>query len=253
MENSLQNTCVSLNTLKKYKRGTLNSKKKAAVATHLSTCQLCDYTASNLQSIDERELEEDLTILKKNITDKLFDSKRQQRQSAGLYRVAAAVAFLVAMGLAIQFFINSNSKENLYATYYKPYEVPATLIRSTTENNPTISPPLAEAIATYTNTPYQKNNTPTSFDQDPNQRALTHLLKGLTALEKGHSKMALPLLEKAEKSKTKFAEDAAWYLALAHLKLEDSSNSVNYLDKILLLGKGFYFEKASALKAQLLE
>ena len=227
--------------------------KKAAIESHIATCQLCAFTAASLEDMDEGELSEDLTILKKNISDKLFDSKRQKRNFTGLYRIAAAVVFLVALGWAVQFFVNTNISADLYGTYYQPYEVPATLIRSTQDKSPTISPALAEAVAQYTNTPYQRPNIPTSFNQDPQQTALINLLKGLTALEKETPQAAIPLLEKAENSKTKFAEDATWYLALAHLKLEAPSESVNYLDKILLLGNGFYFDKATALKAQLLE
>lgn len=255
MENSIQkNKCVSLDTLKRYKQGKLGGTKKSEIDAHLSTCQLCEYTASNFATINDKELEEDLSILKKNITNKLFNSKKQKRQSPSvLYRVAAALVFLVAIGSAIRFFTNTASPDNLYNQYYQAYEVPDALIRGTKDNSATVSAPLAKAISTYTNTPYKQSNRPSSFEQDPYQSALANLLNGLSAMKKGDAKTAIPLLEKAEKSKTKFSEDATWYLALAHLKLDDSSKSVNYLDKILLLGDGFYLEKAKALKAQLLE
>lgn len=253
MKKFLKNNCVSLDTLRQYKRGTLSSKKKTVVEAHLSTCDLCQFAMDHLEEIDVQELTEDVTRINNTITDRLFATKRRKRQSVFL-RVAAALAFLLAIGIAVQLFVNNNaSSANLYGAYYRPYEVPATLIRSTEEKSPSISAPLAEAIATYTNTPYQKSTRPTSFDQEPNQRALMNLLYGLTALEKENLTTALLLLKKAEKSNTKFAEDATWYLALAYLKLEDSTKSVNYLDKILLLGEGFYFDKASALKAQLLK
>jgi len=253
MENSIKNKCVSLQTLKRYNQGKLGGNKKSEVDAHLSTCQLCEYTASTVASIKDKELEEDLSILKKNITNKLFDSKKKKRQSPRvLYMVAAALVFLVAIGSAIQFFNNTGSPDNLYNQYYQAYKVPDALIQGTKENSATVSAPLAKAISTYTNTPYTSNR-PTSFEQDPAQSALANLLNGLSAIEKGDTQTAIPLLEKAAKNKTKFSADANWYLALAHLKLDDSSKSVNYLDKILLLGDGFYFEKATALKAQLLD
>ncbi len=252
MKKSVQGKCVSLGTLKKYKKGSLSGSKKATVEAHLSTCDLCAYTASSLETINEQELEEDLTILKKNISQKLFDSKKQKRSSVGLYRIAAALAFLLTVGFAIRFFTAPAASSDLYGQYYQAYEIPDALMRSTQENSPTISPALASAIANYTKTPYQKSDIPTSFENNPHQTALANLLNGLSALEKNNPQAAIPLLEKVEATKTKYAEDASWYLALAHLKLDNSSKSVNYLDKILLLGDGFYLEKATALKAQLL-
>ncbi len=253
MKNSVIGKCVSLGTLKKHKRGSLSGSKKTTVEAHLSTCDLCSYTASSLDTINEQELEEDLTILKKNISEKLFDSKKQKRSSVGVYRIAAALAFLLTIGFAIRFSTTTVAPVDLYGQYYQSYEIPDALIRSTQEKSPTVSPALASAIANYTKTPYQKSDIPTSFDNDPHQTALAKLLNGLSELEKENPQAAIPILEKVEATKTKYAEDASWYLALAHLKLDNSSKSVNYLDKILLLGDGFYLEKATALKAQLLE
>ena len=75
----------------------------------------------------------------------------------------------------------------------------------------------------------------------------------MTRLEEGQAGEAIPLLKKAQSSKTKFAEDATWYLALAYLKQKDEATCVQYLDQVLAIKNGFYSDKAKALKAQLIK
>jgi len=127
-------------------------------------------------------------------------------------------------------------------------------VRSASSKIP-LSAPLAEAIARYKNLPYEKptENIPTAFDYNPQEAALTELLKGLTHLEKGQTDSAIPLLKKAQVSKTKFSEDATWYLALAYLKDKDETTCLQYLDEVLAIKNGFYSDNAKALKAQLIK
>ena len=248
------NNCVSLRQLKKYQAGRVSERERIAVEGHLSTCELCQYTAS-VGMIDEQELQEDLPFLKNAITNRLFERQRKKRRQQ-LTRIAAALLFLVTMGFAVQFSMNSSTSSNdLYGQYYQAYDVPDSLVRSTASNKIPISPPLAEAIAAYEKSPYEKptENIPTAFDYNPQEAALIQLLKGLTRLEEGQASEAIPLLKKAQSSKTKFAEDATWYLALAYLKQKDETTCVQYLDQVLAIKNGFYSDKAKALKAQLIK
>jgi len=278
-----KNKCIPLKTLQQYKKGSVNKQEKSAVEAHLPTCELCSYTVASTTKINEKELAEDLPTLRRSITDTLMERKKVKRQQAGnqgqqgnqrrkLYSIAAALAFLVALGLAVQVFINANNSENLYAQYYQSYDVPEDLLRSVTvateppidpgiitidsntppsQNNPRISESLAQAIATYKDIPYKASSIPSSFNQDPHEAALTQLLQGLTQLEKGNITAAIPILEKVQKSKTTYKEDATWYLALAHLKKEDNATAIRLLDQLLALNNGFYYEDAKALKAKL--
>lgn len=247
------NKCVSLRQLKKFQSGRVSERERIAVEGHLSTCDLCQYTINNVGTIDEKELQEDLPFLKNAITNRLFERQRKKRRQQ-LSKIAAALLFLVTMGFAVQFFTNSNSPGNLYEQYYQAYDVPDTLMRSASSKIP-ISAPLAKAIAAYKNVPYEKStdNIPTAFDYNPEEAALTQLLKGLTFLEKGQTKEAIPLLKKAQSSKTKFGEDASWYLAMAHLKESNATASIQCLDQVLAIKNGFYYDKAKALKAQLIK
>ncbi len=248
------NKCVSLRQLKKYKKGRVSEQERITVEGHLSTCELCQYTLTSLDAIDEKELQEDLPFLKNAITNRLFERQRKKRRQQ-LSKIAAALLFLVTMGFAVQLFTNNNSPSgNLYEQYYQAYDVPDSLMRSTSSKIP-VSAPLAQAIAEYKKVPYEKstNNIPTSFDHNPQEAALTQLLKGLTFLEKGQTNEAVSLLKKAQASKTKFAEDASWYLALASLKEKDATISIQYLDQILAIKNGFYYNNAKALKAQLMK
>jgi len=58
-------------------------------------------------------------------------------------------------------------------------------------------------------------------------------------------------LEKVQNSKTKYKEDATWYLALSHLKTADNTTTIRLLDQLLALNNGFYYKKAQALKEEL--
>lgn len=245
------NKCVSLRQLKKYQAGRVSERERIAVEGHLSTCELCQYTAS-VGNIDDQELQEDLPFLKNAITSRLFERQRKKRRQQ-LSKIAAALLFLVTMGFAVQFFTKNNtSSGDLYTQYYQAYDVPDSLVRSASPNIP-VSAPLAEAIASYKKLPYEPSadQIPTAFDYNPQEAALIQLLKGLTHLEKGQTEEAISILKKAQSSKTKFSEDATWYLALAHLKEKDNTNSIQYLDQVLATKNGFYYDNAKALKAQL--
>ena len=248
------NKCVSLRQLKKYQAGRVSERERIAVEGHLSTCELCQYTAS-VGAIDDQELQEDLPFLKNAITNKLFERQRKKRRQQ-LTKIAAALLFLVTMGFAVQFSMNSTSTSpnDLYGQYYQRYDVPDSLVRSASNKIP-VSPPLAEVIAAYEKSPYEKptENIPTAFDYNPQEAAFIQLLKGLTHLEKGQTNEAIPFLEKAQSSKTKFAEDATWYLALAHLKQKDKATCMQYLEQVLAIKNGFYSDKAQALKDQLMK
>jgi len=274
-----KNKCIPLKTLQQYKKGSVNKQQRSAVEAHLPTCELCSYTVASTTKINDEELAEDLPTLRHSITDTLMERKKAKRQQAGnqgnrrtLYSIAAALAFLLTLGVAAQLFLQSNTPDNLYAQYYQSYEIPDDLVRSikarsvpskdadniainsedpVPNNNPSVSEPLAQAIATYKNIPYEASDIPSSFNQDPHEAALTQLLKGLTLLEKGNTTAAIPLLEKVQKSKTKYAEDATWYLALSHLKTADNTTTISLLDQLLALNNGFYYKKAQALKKQL--
>lgn len=259
-----KNKCIPLNTLQQYKKGSINKQQKEVVEAHLPTCELCSYTAASTTVIHEKELAQDLPILRRSITDTLMERKKVKRQQVGnqgqpsnrrtMYSLAAALAFLVALGIAVQLFLNTNTSENLYAQYYQTYDVPEDLVRSVTtspNNNAKVSPSLAKAIATYKNIPYEATNIPSSFNQDPLETALIQLLQGLTQLEKDNTAAAIPILEKVQKGKTTYKEDATWYLALAHLKKEDNATAINLLDQLLALNNGFYYKKAQALKEKL--
>lgn len=247
------NKCVSLRQLKKYQSGRVSERERIAVEGHLSTCELCQYTINSIGAIDEKELQEDLPFLKSAITNRLFEYQRKKRRQK-LLKIAAALLFLMTIGFAVQFSTKSKiSSSDLYTEYYQPYDVPDSLVRSAASPNIPVSAPLAEAIATYKNLPYEKStdNIPTAFDYNPEEAALTQLLKGLILLEKGQTEEAITSLKKAQSSKTKFSEDATWYLALAHLKEKNSTNSIQYLDQILAIQNGFYYNNAKTLKAQL--
>lgn len=260
-----KNKCIPLNTLQEYKKGGINKQQRSAVEAHLPTCELCSYTVASTTKINEKELAEDLPPLRRSITDTLMERKKIKRQQAGnqgkqgnqrrtMYSLAAALAFLVALGFAVQLFLNTNTSDNLYTQYYQTYEVPEDLVRSITgseSNNPKVSESLAKAIATYKNIPYETKNIPTSFNQDPHELALTQLLEGLTQLEKGQTAAAIPILEKVQSSQTTYKEDATWYLALAHLKKEDKTTTIQLLDQLLALNNGFYYKNAQALKNKL--
>jgi len=146
-----KNKCIPLNTLQQYKKGSINKRQKGVVEAHLPTCELCSYTVASTTTINEKELAEDLPALRRTFTDTLMERKKAKRQQGGqqgnrqrtLYSIAAALAFLVTLGLAVQLFLNSSATpDNLYAQYYQSYEVPDALIRSinTAQNNkPSVS------------------------------------------------------------------------------------------------------------------
>jgi len=264
-----KNKCIPLKTLQQYKKGSVDKKQRGAVEAHLPTCELCSYTVATTTNINDKELAEDLPTLRRSITDTLMERKKAKRQQAGnqgqqgnqrrtMYSIAAALALLLTLGVATQLFLQSNTPDNLYAQYYQSYEIPDDLVRSIrassedrVNNNPSVSEPLAQAIAAYKNIPYEAKSIPSSFNQDPHEAALTQLLKGLTLLEKGNTTAAIPLLEKVQKSKTKYAEDATWYLVLSHLKAADNTSAISLLDQLIALNNGFYYKKAQDLKKQL--
>ncbi len=246
--------CAPTGTLERYQQGKLDKGEHQSVASHLSTCQLCQFTTTAYPRIDKREMDEDMAKIKRRITDRLFEQKRKKRRQF-LSKVAAGLLFLLTAGIGTYFFTTSGvtTSTDVYAQHYQSYEVAEDLLQKARDNSPTISVPLAKAIATYKNIPYQAptTNIPTSAEQIPEDVALTRLLTALTDLENGRVNSAIALLEKVQKGTTNFSEDAAWYLALAHIKNGVPAKANSYLDSLVARKEGTYYTKAQALKADL--
>ena len=183
-----------------------NELKKAISATH------------------RKELKEDLRALEASI------SESKSRAPKFNWRIAASVAIFVGLGSLLFLFNQDPSSEELYNSYFSPYEnVVAPIVRDQVNRSKK-----AQAFADYEQGLYQKaveglnGLTPNdSLDVLTLQFYKANALLKLEQFEKAKS-----LFEQVIHQNQKWKEESHWYLALILLKLNDIESSLSQLKKL---------------------
>lgn len=162
--------------------------------------------------------------------------------------VAIAASLLAVLLLGYLFVPSVSSPEELYVAYYQPFPNlinPAQ--RSTKVKEETV---LGQAVRAYDEQQYDQALT--LFEQAGAQSAPGYTFYyAASYLGRGQPEPAIPLLERVVQGETGlFYEPGLWYLALAHLKTDDSAAARRYL-QTLAEQPGDYSDEARVLLKEL--
>jgi tetratricopeptide (TPR) repeat protein len=184
--------------------------------------------------------------LRKMVSD-LESGYQEHSPNSGMWKkLLVAASIFAVLGLAIFYNLNRPvSSSDLYENYFESYpNVVNPLERgSNTE-------PKDMAFEAYENGRYQEaydrfNDLLETEDQVHYQFYMANAL-----LELGQSREAIVLLNEFSASEDKLADRASWYLAMAHLQLDNKEQAIIELEKIVEQG-AYNASKAEELLAEL--
>jgi hypothetical protein len=174
---------------------------------------------------------------------KIFASQQKQQRpgfSTGMLRIAAAVALVLAMGIAY-FYLQAPNAAQLAEDYLEPYPDRITTMGQNDANA------LATAIQAYNQAQYDEAIA--AFQQIPPghpQQPLIDLYIGVSALETGRTPLARSALQPLAEQAGDYQAAARWYLALAYLKEGDTAAARPLLN-LLITADGYKAESARRL------
>lgn len=170
------------------------------------------------------------------------DLELPERQSRPLNRrwlaIAASVVLFASLGLLLW---HQNQPSRLYDQYFQGYEQTEMVI--TRDATQTLK---RDAFDAYDLENYAEAISYLEQIKNEGQTDYAGFYLGLSHLELGDMDKALPYFETIIESDSKYASEALWYAALAHLKDKNTEQALSYLQQ--LLGKGdFKQPEAKAL------
>lgn len=159
-------------------------------------------------------------------------------------KYAAILITLVSVG--IYFFMNQNSSEHLYATYYEAY--PNTEI-SVTRSNTDKKSSLEDAFVAYDLNNYEKANQLFDETLKTNESDYIRFYKALCLMELNQHKEALKVFESINPS-SNYYDKFLWFKALSLIKLNNKAEAKLNLEKLVSKGS-FKFNEAEELLSKL--
>lgn len=173
--------------------------------------------------IQSQSLKEQLNEFHNEISEKTTNNKYSKIRFLHFLKYAAASIILIAIGN--YWFFGKTSNEKLYVKYFTPDPgLPTTM--SKTENFE-----FFDAMVNYKHGDYEKAipKWEKIKQKKPDNDTINYFL-GVANLASGNTEKAIPFLRKtAHKTKSKFNNDANFYLALAYLKTNDKQSAIKYL------------------------
>ncbi|WP_394748218.1 hypothetical protein [Spongiimicrobium salis] len=183
----------------------------------------------------------------RSIEEKLKEEERPKRISSSWWRIAAS--FLLVIGVSTILWLQLRPNPDLFQGYYSPYPVEDTM-RGTQTNI------LKESLQDYSNGNYnQAIPKIKKLLKEYPEKEIYQLYLGNCFLNMGEEMQALSIFGNFPKD-SPFHEDAQWYLALTHLKLNNIPKTQAVLENLIEY-QGVYekearslLQKISALKKQ---
>ena len=234
--------CLTEAEIRRYLEGTTDAEARHRVENHLLDCPLCE------------EAVEGYTLF--------FGAGRQQRRPFSILRGGrsqlrqiAAVILLLLLPLSGYLIWGHLQEGRLYQTFYESYESDLSMAmrRGATENPEAgIHPALLAGAEAYERGDFAASIP--AFQQYLGEKPgdqLSSFYLGMAFLEEERYAEAIQPLQTAATAKSPYAEEAHWYLALAYIKLKDTTAAKTALQPLLEAPEGRYYEKAESLTSKL--
>ena len=250
--------CLSSQQIKAYLTDDLKGKDLYVVENHIADCPLCSsamdgFTEYGFEKEDEHNLKEIEMLVKGQVEKKEAIVKPLRSRLGMLNRIAAAVLILfIPISMFLYWNNNASSTEGLYTSYFEGIDMNQTS-REIKENQ--MNPLLKTTLDNYQNNNHEASIA--GFEQYLERNAenpAVELLLGISYLEESYYEKAIKSFNTVRINSERNYEDATWYLALTHLKKEDTTTTKNLLDELIrndAKGDAYYTKKAKELRAKL--
>jgi tetratricopeptide (TPR) repeat protein len=236
--------CLSEADIQAYLSGALSQAELFRLENHLLDCPLCEDAVEGFALIQvPKILEEDAPVVRR----------------LPWLRIAAGFLILLSASLFTWNILKNQApgNEQLYAANFESYASEVNLqIRSL---QPGEMAPVDDtrqafnrAMEAYNAEDFQVSLV--AFDEyltDRPQDALALFYLGMAYLELDQPALAVGPLRQTREADTLYYEEATWYLALAHIKLDNSSQALVELKKLLDLPESRYHKRAKILISKL--
>lgn len=212
--------------IEKHILGTLTSEEKEQVeqliATDSNFKKELEFQ-SNLQQVVEKE--EDETF---KVTLNEFENGRQATSKRPILRWLVAASFMVLVVVGSLLYTKS-STDSLFAENFEPY---ANVIQPVVRGMDT-DDIKTKAFVAYENEAFELAEThfTTLLNSTSDSYVLFYLANTKLALEKANE--AIPLLNSYMSTGENLGSQAQWYLALAHLQINEKAQAKEVLQKIV--------------------
>ncbi len=219
------------------------------VETHLTDCPLCSDALEGFQENPVAKLVPvSFTDFKKQAGLPTQEAKiRQLTPRSVAVRLAAAAAILLFGWLGWKNWVQTPSSEQLYASFYQPYENDISLNQRDTQSGTELNTYFRQALVRYADhrfaesLPFFDN----ALQAEPGNDA-AHFFAGMAHMELGQCDQALPHFEVVKNSPSLYARKAGWYAILAKIKVGEEESARADLEKFVESG-GYNAAQANEL------
>ncbi len=163
------------------------------------------------------------------------------------FLIAASIALFIGIGIYSLLTPFGSDTNELYAAHFEPYRnVVTPIVRGENDRDKEVI-----AFIAYENKEYTTaaNQFARLYEETQKSYFLLYQANALLAADK--AQVAIPILEQHLKLNDSFKEKSMWYLALAHLKSNNTNASIDLLKELAVKKAAFKKEEAAVLLKEL--
>jgi TolA-binding protein len=175
-------------------------------------------------------------------------SKKGSGRSLFVRYASLSAAALIGAFILIKSLLPSSNPENLFTSYYKPFEAISPVTRSM-NNNETDS--YSSAIGSYKTGDYERaaRGFADVIQKDPTVMS-PRFFMGLTELALGNYDQTINLLTGVVNDSGEYGKEARWYLGLTYLKTGNNPKAIECFEN-LAQSTGFYRDRSEKILRRL--
>jgi TolA-binding protein len=159
-----------------------------------------------------------------------------------------AAAALIGAFILIRTLLPTSDPENLFNSYYKPFDAVSLVTRSINANG---EDNYSSAIENYKTGNYQEAAIKFAGDlQQDHQDGTAQFYLGLSQLALNNYDQSINLFSEVAKGSGEFGKEARWYLGLTYLKLANKKKAVECFE-ILSRTDGYYHDRSETILRRL--
>ena len=241
-----------IDLIEQYLEGTLSEEDLRLFSNRISqdeefrsTLEEMETMVSGIRYSGRRQVLNRLEELEANLPEVTLDS---QKKIVPMYRrtwfAAAASVLIIALSAVWMLTGNQPDHQDLFNSYYTPYlNVVNPTLRADQPNN---IPVRDQAYQAYDRQEYQKAIDAFLSIPENEKAAEDQLYLGISYLSLQNSAAAVPVLEQYIGQQEQFSLQATWYLALAHVALDQPEKAIPLLTQVAV-NEGFKAVEAKDL------
>ncbi len=231
-----------------YLNNTLSQDELTAFEKQMTESEALQQEVEKHRALHDALSDTDVLAFREKVIKIGKEIKAEEQQSGSgfskFWKIAAVVLVLVSVGSLLWFTMGSkDSPKELYAEYYKPFPV------EDVTRGESVNEKLKDILSKYTNGQYDKVVIALEKWKDSIGKEQVKLYLANSYLNTNKEEKAIPIFQNVSIN-SQYYENARWYLALTHLKLDQIPQLKQVLQQLIAYN-GIYKEKAEALLKEL--